>query len=363
MYHGTSVANARLIIANGFKQSSGGTLGQGVYVSRDSKKAANYPPFSNPSDRVILKLLVRVGRVKRIDKNNHPLQLTWHTKGYDTAWIPPRCGMMFVPSGLEEDCVFDPKRVKVVGIANAPNTTIERELQQLIAKNSGRGDDGGGAAVNQFFGWEVTYDDNSPYIELGASQEPKDRGVYTMYHGTSVANAKLIISDGFKQSSGGMLGRGVYVSRDQTKAERYPLNSYASDRVVLKLRVHVGKVKCIDKDNHPMQYTWSTQGYDTAWVPPNCGMKAVPSGLQEDCVFDPKRIQVVGIGRAPANLLTELQQLVAESLRKSDSERVDVCSLCKRKTTQGETHLTQPCWGCGQNICTLMIKHACIVRQ
>uniref|UniRef100_A0A3Q2FL29 Grass carp reovirus (GCRV)-induced gene 2p n=1 Tax=Cyprinodon variegatus TaxID=28743 RepID=A0A3Q2FL29_CYPVA len=127
---------------------------------------------------------------------------------------------------------------------------------------------------------------------LGASQEPKDRSVYTMYHGTTAANAHLIITNGFQQSQKGMLGKGVYVSRDRKKAERYPLNINASDRVVLKLHVRVGRVKRIDKDNHPMQYTWSAQGYDTAWVPPNCGMKAVPSGLEEDCVFDPSRIKV-----------------------------------------------------------------------
>uniref|UniRef100_A0A3P9NDW1 Grass carp reovirus (GCRV)-induced gene 2p n=1 Tax=Poecilia reticulata TaxID=8081 RepID=A0A3P9NDW1_POERE len=137
----------------------------------------------------------------------------------------------------------------------------------------------------QFSGWEVV-DDGACF---------PDRGVYTMYHGTTVANARLIIANGFQQSTKGMLGNGVYVSRDRKKAERYPLNINAADRVVLKLHVRVGRVKRIDKDNHPMQYTWSTQGYDTAWVPPNCGMKAVPSGLEEDCVFDPSRITVVDI--------------------------------------------------------------------
>ncbi|XP_040010647.1 uncharacterized protein LOC120804961 [Xiphias gladius] len=397
MYHGTSIASARLIIANGFKQSSGGLLGKGVYVSRDRKKAERYPLNSNPSDRVVFELRVRVGRVKRIDKDNHPMQYTWSTQGYNTAWVPPNCGMKAVPSGLEEDCVFDPKRVKVVSIAKAPNTTTEKELQQLIAKRSGGGGSGAvdvcplckrktqqgsphvkqqcwecgknicilmskhfcpakpGRMSLQFFGWDVTYDDESPRVELGASQVPKDRGVYTMYHGTSVANARLIIANGFKQSSGGMLGKGVYVSRDRKKAERYPLNSNSSDRVVFELHVRVGNVKRIDKDNHPMQYTWSTQGYDTAWVPPNCGMKAVPSGLEEDCVFDPKRVNVVGIAKAPDTILTELQQSVANR----HSGAVDVCSLCKRKILQGSPHIQQSCWGCGQNICTLMSKHFC----
>ncbi|XP_059192693.1 uncharacterized protein LOC131974413 [Centropristis striata] len=424
MYHGTSIASARIIIANGFKQSSAGMLGRGVYVSRDIKKASHYPLHSNITDRVVFQLLVRVGRVKRIDQDNHPMQFSWHSNGYDTAWVPPKCGMNAVRSGLEEDCVFDPKRVKVVGIAKAPNTTIEKELKQLLSKTSKKPGGADGAAdlcplckrktqqgskhIKQqcwecgqnlcilaskhfcpakpscwsctvslyqrnmslpFYGWEVTYDDDSPHVELKASQEPKDSGVYTMYHGTSVANARHIIANGFNQSSGGMLGKGVYVSRDKKKAERYPLNSNITDRVVLELRVRVGRVKRIDKDNHPMQYTWSAQGYDTAWVPPNCGMKAVPSGLEEDCVFDPKRVKVASIARAADTVLTELQQLVANSLRNPGGGdggaasplggAADVCSLCKRKTQQGSPHIKQPCWGCGQNICTLMTKHVC----
>uniref|UniRef100_A0A8D3CNR3 PARP catalytic domain-containing protein n=1 Tax=Scophthalmus maximus TaxID=52904 RepID=A0A8D3CNR3_SCOMX len=243
MYHGTSVASARLIVASGFKQSPHGLLGKGVYVSRSRRKASSYPRQSSQSDRVVLEVRVRVGRVKRINTDNHPMQYTWSTKGFDTAWVPPHCGLTAVPSGLEEDCVFDPKRVQVVG-------DVQNLVPELIP----------------------------------------DRGVYTMYHGTSVANARLIIANGFQQSPRGMLGKGVYVSRDKKKAERYPLQSSPSDRVALELRVHVGRVKRIDTDNHPMQYTWSTQGFDTAWVPPNCGMKAVPSGLEEDCVFDPKRV-------------------------------------------------------------------------
>lgn len=222
----------------------------------------------------------------------------------------------------------------------------------------------------QFFGWEVVYDDDSPRLELGASQEPKDRGVYIMYHGTSIANARLIIANGFQQSTKGMLGSGVYVSRDRKKAERYPLNSSPSDRVVLKLHVRVGRVKRIDTDNHPMQYTWSTQGYDTAWVPPNCGMKAVPSGLEEDCVFDPKRVKVVGIARAPDNVLVELKQLVNSQKNTSGGDNsaafggvaADLCLLCKRRQQQSSPHVKLRCWGCGQNICTLMMKHVCSGR-
>uniref|UniRef100_A0A3P9LZD5 PARP catalytic domain-containing protein n=1 Tax=Oryzias latipes TaxID=8090 RepID=A0A3P9LZD5_ORYLA len=129
----------------------------------------------------------------------------------------------------------------------------------------------------------------------GLSFNSDIKGVYKMFHGTSVACARLIIANGFKQSSTGLLGKGVYVSRDQKKAQAYPRNASSSDRVVFELSVRVGRVKRIDKDNHPLLLTWSSNGYDTAWIPPNCGMQCVPSGLEEDCVFDPKRVKVVGI--------------------------------------------------------------------
>lgn len=212
-----------------------------------------------------------------------------------------------------------------------------------------------------YFGWEVIYDDDT-FAELGAAQEPKNRGIYTMYHGTSVANARLIIANGIQQSSKGMLGKGVYVSRDRSKAERYPLKWPDADRVVLELRVRVGRVKRIDKDNHPLQYTWSSQGYDTAWVPPKCGMKAVPSGLEEDCVFDPKRVQVVGVAKADSTVLSELRGLLATKLGEAtgNNSAVNVCSQCQSNQQDGLPHMLQQCWGCGQNICALMIKHVCV---
>ncbi|XP_034547447.1 uncharacterized protein LOC117818605 [Notolabrus celidotus] len=223
----------------------------------------------------------------------------------------------------------------------------------------------------QFSGWEVV-DDGACFsgVELGQSQTPQNRGVYTMYHGTTIASARVIITSGFKQSAGGTLGQGVYVSRDIKKASNYPLSCMSTNRVILKLRVRVGRVKRIDQINHPMQITWNAHGYDTAWLPPKCGL----SGLEEDCVFDPKRVQVIGIATAPDNTIeSELKQLLSKS-SKSHAGRgagrggggdgaAKVCSLCKRKTQQGSPHITQQCWECGQNICILMSKHLCPAKQ
>lgn len=215
----------------------------------------------------------------------------------------------------------------------------------------------------KFSGWEVV-DDGASYhgVLLGASQRPQSRGVYKMFHGTSVASARLIIANGFQPSSSGLLGKGVYVSRDKTKASAYPKNAPSSDRVIFELSVRVGRVKRIDKDNHPLRLTWSSNGYDTAWIPPKCGMQCIPSGLEEDCVFDPKRVKVVGIASAPNTTIEkELQQLLAKASKTSNqgAGAVTPCSICKRKTQKGSDHIIQQCWKCGQNICILMAKHFC----
>ncbi len=211
------------------------------------------------------------------------------------------------------------------------------------------------ASMN-FYGWEAVYDEDR---HLQADQAPKSGSLYTMYHGTSIQTARMIITTGFRQSADGMLGPGVYVSRDQKKAERYPLKSPLTDRVVLKLIIDCGKIKKIDKDNHPQQKSWHSQGYDTAWVPPNCGMKAVPSGLEEDCVYDPQRIEVTDIALAPNTaILNELKQLIAQNKKGPlHLNTPGTCRVCKFKL--GPAHNVQSCWGCGDTICALLIKHVC----
>lgn len=122
--------------------------------------------------------------------------------------------------------------------------------------------------------------------------EPVNGRKYVMYHGTTTRYARTICATGFDQSEDGMLGPGVYLSRDKDKASRYPIDCPESNRVVIKVVVNVGKVIAIRYQGHPLQKTWHDKGYDTAWVPPMCGM--VKSGLEEDCVWDPNRIKVIG---------------------------------------------------------------------
>ena len=120
MYHGTSLESAALIEQKGFKPSTGGLLGPGVYVSRNMQKAQQYRGRGG----VILEVLVRVGLVCDIKPHTVPVPVgekwkalresnvnavqtmvlakdlvaegwthesPWHDAGYDTAWVPADC--------------------------------------------------------------------------------------------------------------------------------------------------------------------------------------------------------------------------------------------------------------------------------
>ncbi|CAH2320161.1 hypothetical protein XELAEV_18035501mg [Pelobates cultripes] len=147
---------------------------------------------------------------------------------------------------------------------------------------------------------------------LLSNKKPKDGRLYTMFHGTTLEAAQKIIAHGFQQSTDGLLGKGVYVSRDQKKAERYPLGDQRY-QVILKLRVNVGKVKKIDHQGHPLRKMWYKE-YDTAWVPKWCGI--VASGLEEDCVRNPNRIKVIGVVKAPGKSKPHLERMIDNKNKK-----------------------------------------------
>ncbi|CAJ1075607.1 hypothetical protein L3Q82_002617 [Xyrichtys novacula] len=145
--------------------------------------------------------------------------------------------------------------------------------------------------------WVEDDGDVPPGVSRVGRSGPESGRKYIMYHGTTRQAAGSILTTGFRQSSDGMLGRGVYLSRDLEKARRYPIGHPEHNKVVIKVVVNVGRVIAIRQQGHPRQKTWHdpTYGrvYDTAWVPPNSGM--VPSGLEEDCVWDPNRIHIINV--------------------------------------------------------------------
>lgn len=109
MYHGTTSRNAASIQVWGFLPSLDGTLGPGVYLSRDRQKASRYPLGHPNRDKVVIQVLVDVGQVISIGYSNHPLRKTWYSSGYDSAWVP----MCPMTRTLEENCIRDPRRIRI----------------------------------------------------------------------------------------------------------------------------------------------------------------------------------------------------------------------------------------------------------
>ena len=150
MYHGTKRHEwAALIEQDGFKPSTGGLLGPGVYVSRDIRKAQQLKGTG-----VILEVMVRVGKVCHIKDHEVPVpvgdkwkelkrsnpgavqemkaakdlvapgwseEAPWHDAGYDTAWVPEDVTASVFKGGIgwsegikEETCIYDPSRISVL---------------------------------------------------------------------------------------------------------------------------------------------------------------------------------------------------------------------------------------------------------
>lgn len=128
-------------------------------------------------------------------------------------------------------------------------------------------------------------------VDPQVSSEVISNRTYVMYHGTTSRNAASIQLWGFRPSLDGVLGPGVYLSRDQQKASRYPIGFPKRDKVVIQVLVEVGKVITIKYYNQPLRRTWCDCGYDSAWMP-TC---PVTRTLEENCIRDPRRIRILQI--------------------------------------------------------------------
>uniref|UniRef100_A0A8C1KPI4 PARP catalytic domain-containing protein n=1 Tax=Cyprinus carpio TaxID=7962 RepID=A0A8C1KPI4_CYPCA len=103
---------------------------------------------------------------------------------------------------------------------------------------------------------------------------------YIIYHGTTMKNALRIQLEGFRCSYDGMLGPGVYPSRDKEKASHYPKYVNGQHLAIIIVRVRVAKVKRIDYQGHPLQKTLYQHGM-------------VSSEMEEDCVYEPWQSKVL----------------------------------------------------------------------
>merc|ERR1712086_520963 len=160
---------------------------------------------------------------------------------------------------------------------------------------------------------------------MGRHEETNMGQKIRMYHGTTAKNARSISQHGFRPSSSGMLGAGVYLSHDQGKATQY------GDGTILECEVDVGRVKGIST-RQDRNDSWRAQGYDCAWVRPG-----VQTSGEETCMRDPSRICVITNPAASA----------AASAKNSDGEAVwreNGIYVCKLQKCQPK--LGRQCYYC-----------------
>lgn len=108
-----------------------------------------------------------------------------------------------------------------------------------------------------------------------------------MYHGTSVQGADSILRHGFKTSQGGLLGAGVYLTTDKSKAALYGPR-------VLTCSVDVGEKCRIATKKHPKRLLWPAS-CDTKWIPAEAACKWTSQKGDVHCVQDKNRISIIDV--------------------------------------------------------------------
>ena len=125
MYHGTSNTAAKQIQAHGFDRSNSGRFGEGLYLTHLVEHAQCY-------GAAVLAVDVDVGRVLNIINSKlteeeygalyvglHDWDANWRSEGYDSVYWKGLQEEMSDDSGIygDELCVYDLRRVAVVGVA------------------------------------------------------------------------------------------------------------------------------------------------------------------------------------------------------------------------------------------------------
>ena len=137
------------------------------------------------------------------------------------------------------------------------------------------------------------------------------REQHILYHGTSAETAELIKREGFKPSTSGCLGPGVYVARAD-KASRFAADSARHGGVsgaVLKLRITFWNAKYVRSDD----VSWQSQGFDACRAD-----TTTRSGQPEWCLKDPRQVEVIDVRQiAPGERLPafEVEMLSLAAVR------------------------------------------------
>lgn len=155
-----------------------------------------------------------------------------------------------------------------------------RSMGSSASKSGG----GGGSAAQV----HRTNQLNPCHANYWLSRGIEPRSVTTAFHGTSDKNATTILKQGFKPSTGGLLGSGTYVTTDVSKAQDFA----GSEGAVVKVMANFGSVKTVDarpaRQGGYSETAWQTT-HDTAYVPQGEGV-----ARPEHCIKDARRLYAVG---------------------------------------------------------------------
>lgn len=113
---------------------------------------------------------------------------------------------------------------------------------------------------------------------------------FEFYHGTSTANAAAIMEDGFKPSTSGFLGKGVYGAY-KDKARSFA-EHHGRDGALLKCRVTVDENKVKTRKHATNATQLNGQTADCVWYPGGGTVKR-----PEVCITDASKIEILGMER------------------------------------------------------------------
>ena len=115
--------------------------------------------------------------------------------------------------------------------------------------------------------------------------------------GTSASNAKAIMKNGFQESSGGYLGKGVYGAYEDKARSFAELGSRhgGDEGTLIKCRVTVDENKVKTRTHATNSTQLNGQTADCVWYPGGGSVKR-----PEVCITDASKIEILGVERVKA---------------------------------------------------------------